>query len=253
MNADRPIKVVSWQPRSSAELRGEPHVEIVNLDFQYAEKTFRLHVPHLAIASGEKVALVGSSGGGKTTLLHLLAGILTPTSGSIRIKDICLDRLSEAERRQFRISSVGFIFQSFELVEYLNVLDNILHPFRLNPALKLDRDVRLRAVDLAEKVGIQDKLNRNIQKLSQGEKQRVAICRALLPQPQIILADEATSNLDLANKQHILEILFDYVNTSQASLIAATHDRELLSEFDRVIDLMSFHAEFPSMEVLHGS
>lgn len=249
MNVEQPLEAL--QTRSLAQ--AQPAIEIDRLVFQYAKQSFRLQVPQLAIESGEKVALVGASGGGKTTLLHLLSGILKPTSGSIRVRDIQLAQLSEAERRHFRISSVGFVFQSFELVDYLNVLDNILHPFRLNPALKLDRKVRSRAVGLATNMGIQDKLKRHIQQLSQGEKQRVAICRALLPQPQIVLADEATGNLDPANKKRILNLLFDYIDTHQASLIAATHDHELLPEFDRVIDLTSFHAESSPLEVLHDA
>jgi putative ABC transport system ATP-binding protein len=132
------------------------------------------------------------------------------------------------------------VFQDFELVEYLDVLDNIVHPYRLNDALRLTRDVRAHALALAGEVGIDDKLARSVTRLSQGEKQRVAICRALLTRPPLLLADEATGNLDPANKAVVLRILLDYVERSGAALFAATHDHELLDDFDRVIDFRDF-------------
>ena len=118
-----------------------------------------------------------------------------------------MSRLNDAERRDFRITTIGFVFQDFELLDYLNVLDNILHPFRITGALALDKTVRRRAETLADDMGIKDKLNRNANDLSQGEKQRAAICRALLTQPKLILSDEATGNLDPENKTRILDLL----------------------------------------------
>ena len=215
-------------------------IQLTNLEFQYGEGGFLLRLPKLEVEAGQKVAIIGASGSGKTTLLHLLSGIRTPLSGQIKVGEIHIPQLSERERRQYRISNIGFIFQNFELIEYLNVLDNILHPYRLNPALTLNEKVRQRAVELAAKVGIQDKLKRHVNALSQGEKQRVAICRALLTQPNLLLADEATGNLDPVNKQLVLDILFQYVDEHQATLLAVTHDHELLDRFDRVIDLLSF-------------
>lgn len=215
-------------------------ISVSNLSFRYGDSGFCLQIPSFVAAPGEKVAIVGASGSGKTTLLHLLAGIRTPSSGEIQFGDLRVDRLSDAERRQFRIANIGFIFQNFELIEYLDVLDNILHSYRLNPALKLENDVRQRAIALAADVGIKDKLKRSVGALSQGEQQRVAICRALLPQPHLLLADEATGNLDPANKQRILDILSRYVDERSAILIAVTHDRELLDRFDRVVDFQTF-------------
>ena len=143
-------------------------------------------------------------------------------------------------RRDFRIRNIGFVFQDFELLDYLNVLDNILHPYRITAALRLDRTVRERAEGLAERLGVGDKLKRRADDLSQGEKQRVAICRALLPGPRLILADEATGNLDPRNKARILELLFDSVAAHGATLLAVTHDHELLPRFDRVVDFGEF-------------
>lgn len=188
----------------------------------------------------EKVAVIGPSGTGKTTLLNLIAGIVAPNHGNISVNDISVDQLGDAARRQFRITTIGFVFQDFELLDYLNVYDNILHPYRITKALRLDPAVKERARTLAREMGMGDKLNRRATDLSQGEKQRAAICRALLPGPKLILADEATGNLDPENKERILELLFRAVREQDTTLLAVTHDHELLKHFDRVIDFMDF-------------
>jgi putative ABC transport system ATP-binding protein len=215
-------------------------INIQSLTFSYATGDFQLSIPEFALAKGEKVAVIGPSGTGKTTLLNLIAGIVVHAKGSIRIDDAQVDTLPDASRRDFRITNIGFVFQDFELLDYLNVLDNVLHPYRITSALDLDKEVRERAVALAKDMGIGDKLNRNANDLSQGEKQRAAICRALLPQPKLILADEATGNLDPVNKSHILDLLFRSVEEHGATLLAVTHDHELLEHFDRVIDFQDF-------------
>ena len=216
-------------------------IKINDLEFKYKQGDFNLKIPDLTIEKGRKVAIVGASGCGKTTLLHLIAGIKLPIKGSITINSVNIEQLKEQDRRQFRISNIGFIFQDFELINYLNVFDNIIHCYRLNPTLKLTQEIKNKAYDLAEKVGIKSKINSSINQLSQGEKQRVAICRALLTQPQLLLADEATGNLDPVNKQKMLEILFNYLKDYQATLIAVTHDHELLNLFDLVVDFKQFH------------
>jgi putative ABC transport system ATP-binding protein len=220
-------------------------IQIHSLDFQHQHGEFRLHVPELTVAQSEKVAVIGPSGSGKTTLLNLIAGIFPPSSGEICIGDVPVHQLTDAERRDFRITSIGFVFQDFELLDYLSVLDNILHPYRITSALVLDKTVRSRAKTLAESMGIGDKLGRFPDELSQGEKQRAAICRALLPQPTLILADEATGNLDPDNKNAILDLLFDSVNDNSATLLAVTHDHELLPRFDRVVDFQNFRQGVP--------
>jgi ABC-type lipoprotein export system ATPase subunit len=220
-------------------------IHIHALEFHHQHGEFRLDVPELTVAQSEKVAVIGPSGSGKTTLLNLIAGILPPRAGEICIGDVHVDQLTDAERRDFRITSIGFVFQDFELLDYLSVLDNILHPYRISGALVLDRTVRTRAVSLAESMAIEDKLGRFPDELSQGEKQRAAICRALLPQPTLILADEATGNLDPDNKNVILDLLFNSVNNNDATLLAVTHDHELLSRFDRVIDFQDFCLKAP--------
>ncbi len=215
-------------------------IHIRDLQFGYGSSNFQLTVPVLAVSSGEKLAVIGPSGSGKTTLLNLIAGILKPQKGSVHVGEKQVDALSDDGRRDFRITNIGFVFQNFELLDYLNVLDNILHPYRITRALKLNAAARTRAVDLAAQMGIGDKLKRKADDLSQGEKQRAAICRALLPKPKLILADEATGNLDPENKMRILELLFDSVTEHGATLVAVTHDHELLPRFDRVIDFRDF-------------
>ena len=214
------------------------HVE--NLRFRYGEGDFRLHVEHLDVERGSTVAFVGPSGSGKTTLLNLVAGIAPPLEGRIETDGVEVGTLGEGDRRRFRVTRIGLVFQEFELLEYLSVVDNILLPYRINPALRLDGTVRRRAEELAEGVGIADKLGRHPRNLSQGERQRVAVCRAVLPRPALLLADEPTGNLDPANKDRVLQILFDYAAETNSTMLAVTHDHDVLDRFDRIVDFKGF-------------
>lgn len=216
-------------------------INVQSLDFRYTSGDFHLSIADFKIAKGEKVAVIGPSGSGKTTLLNLIAGIIQANAGSIQVDDAQVHQMNDAQRRRFRITNIGFVFQDFELLEYLSVLDNILHPYRISKVLKLDQSVRQRAMQLAEQMAIADKLKRSVGNLSQGERQRVAICRAMLTNPDLILADEATGNLDPKNKTHILELLFKSVEDNNATLLAVTHDHELLPHFDRVVDFQQFY------------
>ena len=144
---------------------------------------------------------------------------------------------ADAERRRFRITRLGLVFQSLALVEYLNVLDNIVHCYRITPSLRLDELVRNRAAELASGIGLAEHLRRPVHALSQGERQRVAICRSLLAEPDVLMADEATGNLDPLNKGRILDLLFERLAQRQQTLVAVTHDYALLDRFDRVVEL----------------
>jgi len=212
-------------------------IEINDLTFEYPGSDFRFNLNSLNIKSGESVALIGPSGYGKTTLLNLLSGILEPIKGTIHLNGTEVTKLADSQRRNFRITNIGFVFQNFELIEYLNVLDNIILSYRINPSLSMNREVIDRAETISEQLGLGDKLKRNVGKLSQGEMQRVAICRAILNNPKIILADEPTGNLDPQNKEKIMEILFDYSSRENATLITVTHDHSLLKGFDEVLDM----------------
>jgi putative ABC transport system ATP-binding protein len=211
-------------------------IEIRDLTFNYPNSPFALALPSLSMKSGENTALIGPSGCGKTTLLNLLAGVLLPDRGVVEVGGSEVSGLADAERRDFRIRKLGLVFQAFELLDYLSVLDNILLPLRIGAGLSVTAEYRQRAVDLAERVGIADKLQRHPDQLSQGERQRVAVSRALLLKPSIILADEPTGNLDPANKLVVLDLLVDYAREQGATLLTVTHDRELLDRFDRVLD-----------------
>ena len=203
-------------------------VRVDDLVFRYGESDFELRVPELEIPRASSAAIIGPSGSGKTTLLHLIAGISLPASGKIRTDGVDITSLSEKARRDFRIQRVGLVFQEFELLEYLSVADNVLLPYRINPSLALTREVEDRVAEVAEQVGIADKLARYPRQLSQGERQRVAVCRAVITKPSVLMADEPTGNLDPLNKGKVLDILFDYAEASGTTLLTVTHDHDVL-------------------------
>jgi len=215
-------------------------IRLRNVNFKYGREGFSFSSGDLHIGQGENAVVIGPSGSGKTTLLNLVAGVLVPDSGSVEVAGVSVSEFSDAKRRAFRIQHIGFIFQDFALIEYLNVLDNIIHPYRISRAMSLQSTVLKRAQDLAGDMGIADKLVRFPGELSHGEKQRVAICRALVTEPALILADEATGNLDPENKDKIVKLLFQAVSERNATLLSVTHDHELLGRFDRVIDFRHF-------------
>ncbi len=213
------------------------NIEIRDLTFRYVAHGFELGIPSLSVTGGEHVAVVGASGCGKTTLAYLLSGIYVPLSGSVRIGEQFISEMSDAERRNFRISNIGFIFQEFELLEYLRVEENIVLPYFVNSALEFSKAVRERACALAVSVGLGDKLRRYPGELSQGEKQRLAICRALVTDPNIIMADEPTGNLDAGNTDSIMQLIRELAKERGATFMMITHEHGLLEQFDRVIDL----------------
>lgn len=216
------------------------------LSFRYSATSFCLRVPEFHLEDHERVAIVGPSGSGKSTLLNLIAGILTPEAGTIDVAGTDVAALSDVARRRFRASTIGFVFQDFALLDYLTARQNILYPYRITPALTLSPEVRDRARALAEACGIGDKLDRHPAALSQGEQQRVAICRALVTRPKLILSDEATGNLDPDSKARILDLLFEQATEAGATVLAVTHDHELLPRFGRVVDFAQFREGAPA-------
>lgn len=214
-----------------------------DVHFAYGDQRFSLFIGHLEIKPGESVALVGPSGSGKTTLLNLIAGILTPERGRIRLGEHDLMALGSQQRRRQRLSGVGMIFQSFELLDYLDVRDNILLQARLAPGVTITPALEQQARGIAEQLGLDDKWRRPITALSQGERQRVAACRALLLDPDLVLADEPTGNLDPANKQAVLSQLINLCKAHDRILLTVTHDHSLLPSFDRVVNMATLLTE----------
>jgi putative ABC transport system ATP-binding protein len=208
-----------------------------DIDFSYRHGGFGLKIPELSLCSSVAMAVIGPSGTGKTTLLNLLAGCCLPKRGTVCINGQTLTDMSDAARREFRIQNIGMVFQEFELLEHLDVLDNILLPYRISSCLKLDKSVRLRAVEIAERVGIKSKLKCNVGHLSQGERQRVAVCRALVTEPALLLCDEPTGNLDPENSRHVLDTMFNYMKAHGRMMVTVTHDHESARRFDRLVDI----------------
>jgi putative ABC transport system ATP-binding protein len=227
-------------------------IEIQHLQFAYPDGAFSLQIPVLKL-EGQSSVIVGPSGSGKTTLLNLMAGILPVQHGEIVVADSALHRLSDADRRLFRLRNVGLVFQDFQLIEYLSVIENVLLPCRIHPEVRLTQELRSRASSLLESTGLADMKRRSITRLSQGERQRVAICRALLLSPKIVLADEPTGNLDPINSERIVHLLLKETARAGAMLVMVTHDHSLLPHFERVVPFEPFlkpreHSEMTSTD-----
>lgn len=214
-------------------------IDLQELWFAYAGD-FALNVPRLQIAAGESVALTGPTGSGKTTLLWLMAGLLLPLRGSVQIGGVRLSHLDEKQRRKFRVSRIGLVFQDLALIEYLTVLENILLPFRINVAVPQSAASASVGNRLISEVGLSGKSGRYPAQLSQGEQQRVALSRALVTLPDILLADEPTSSLDVVTSESILDLFFAEVASRGTTLVMSTHNRDILDRFDRVIDVSTF-------------
>ncbi|MCP4810320.1 MAG: ABC transporter ATP-binding protein [Proteobacteria bacterium] len=212
-------------------------IEARGLEFRYPDSDFRLSLPEWSVPRGGRVALHGPSGCGKSTLLNLVAGVLVPQSGSLSVVGQDIAAMDEAARRAWRITKMGFIFQDFPLVEYLSAVENVLLPYRLNPALRLDADARKRAVELLDLLGLADKGARRPQALSQGERQRVAIARALVTQPELLLADEPAAGLDRARTAAVMDHIESLCSEFGLTLLLVTHDESLVDRFDHVLEV----------------
>jgi len=215
-------------------------IEARGVEFNYPTGTFRLRLEALDVAAGDRVALVGPSGGGKSTFLHLMAGILEADQGRIRLAGLELASLSPEERQELRLLRVGLVFQELELLDYLDLTDNVLLPYRLSPFLQLRPEVRARAEELLKGLGMGDRLRDTPARLSRGERQRVALARALVTNPPLVLGDEPTGNLDAETRDAVIRLLFSHAEEAGATLVIASHDPDLTRHFDRVIDVRDF-------------
>jgi putative ABC transport system ATP-binding protein len=197
---------------------------------------FALHLPAWQVESGARWAVSGPSGCGKSTLLALLAGIVPPATGRLTVEGLDLNTASEAQRRVHRLRHIGQVFQDSPLVASLSVVENVLLPFRLDPALPLDSMARQRAHALLVDLGIADRAHAAPATLSVGERQRVALARALCPQPRLLLADEPTASLDPSRARTAVDLLLRACDDAGATLILVTHDAAVLARFDHVLD-----------------
>lgn len=213
---------------------------VSGLTFSYPAGDFTIRIPDLRIKPQEKVAFIGPSGSGKTTLLKLLSGILKPNTGQVTVGDFSVSSGSEADCSAYRLKNMGMVFQEFELLEALTVRENILLPFILEPALGDPEAFEGELARLSRRAGIGKYLDRKPKRLSQGERQRVAICRALILSPPMILADEPTGNLDPSTRESVLDLIEEEIQRLSATLVAVTHDHDILKRFDRVVDFATF-------------
>jgi putative ABC transport system ATP-binding protein len=199
-----------------------------------------LDVPELRVERGERVFLFGPSGSGKTTLLGILAGVLAPDTGAVRILGTDLTKLSAGGRDGFRAEHIGYIFQMFNLIPYLTVLENIVLPCRLDRrrmARLKGKDDRAAAAALAERLEIAPYLKSPVTELSVGQQQRVAAARALIGSPELVIADEPTSSLDADRRQRFLDLVFEICAETKSTLVFVSHDRQLEPLFDRQLSL----------------
>jgi putative ABC transport system ATP-binding protein len=188
------------------------------------------------LAPRQQLALSGESGSGKTTFLHLIAGILKADSGIIRLNGAAMTELDEAGRDRLRAKSLGYIFQTFNLLQGYTCLENVLLGMAFGPGA--DRDF---AQKLLQRVGIGQKANYYPRQLSVGQQQRVAVARALANRPRLVLADEPTGNLDRANAREALRLIREACDESEAALLLVSHDHQVLNEFEHRVDLRSLN------------
>lgn len=196
-----------------------------------------LDVERFQLADAEQVVLVGSSGGGKTTLLNVIAGISAPDSGTVTIDGLDIARLPEAARDRFRAERIGFVFQTFNLLPAFSALENVL----LGMSFSGKKSERSRAKELLDRVGLSHRLSHRPGQLSVGEQQRVAVARALANKPSLLLADEPTANVDTANQDVILRLIRDACTENRVALLMVTHSPEVAKQFGRVEKLGDFN------------
>lgn len=214
-------------------------IEISNVEFRYSAKSpLILKIPEFKISQGERVFLHGPSGSGKSTLLEILSGVLSVTQGEVKILGSDLAKLNPAERDHFRASHLGYVFQSFNLIPYLSVAENIELPAHLSS----EKKARLAGLSLsaeterlAKALGISQLLERRVTELSVGQQQRVAVARALFGKPELILADEPTSSLDYDHREKFISLLFQQCQEQGTTVLFVSHDRTLEKLFTRSI------------------
>lgn len=207
-------------------------IQVQDISHSYDGVT-QIQFPNFELKQAEKMLLLGQSGCGKTTLLHILGGILTPTKGKVIVDGVDMAQLSPSKRDSFRGKNIGIVFQKTHFVRSLSVLENLLLCQRLGGVATNKEDI----LRILSSLHVEHKIHSKPQQLSQGEQQRVAIARALVNQPQLILADEPTSALDDKNTREVIQLLEQQAVQNNATLIIVTHDTRLKDHFKNKIEL----------------
>ena len=210
----------------------EALIEVVNVTKQVADSTGTLTILHeisFELQAQQSAAIVGASGSGKSTLLSILAGLDTPSSGTVKIAGSDLFALDEDARAALRAQQLGFVFQSFQLLGNLTALENVMLP----PELMGRNDARAAATDLLARVGLSERLRHYPKVLSGGEQQRVALARAFVVRPAVLLADEPTGSLDFATGEKVMALMFELNREAGTTLVMVTHDRSIAARCDR--------------------
>ena len=219
-------------------------LEIRNLLKTYTEpsgnRLLILDIPQLNIAQGEQVVLRGESGGGKTTLLHIISGIITADSGSIRLDGTELTEFSEARRDRIRADKMGYVFQSFNLLPAFTALENV----RLGMTFARKKLSAERGKELLSKVGLADRMHYRPSQLSVGQQQRVAVARSLANKPRLLLADEPTANVDPTNQKRIIDLIKEVCRDESVAILLVTHSDEIAGQFERIERLEQINRAF---------
>ncbi|MCK5032045.1 MAG: ABC transporter ATP-binding protein [Calditrichia bacterium] len=212
------------------------HVEDITKTYQSGPQTVEvLKGVNLKIQKGEIVIIMGPSGVGKSTLLHLIGGLDKPTSGKIVVNNTNIFELENSKLAHFRNTSIGFVFQFHHLLPEFSALENLMIPGMINKS-NLE-ELKLKSVALLDKIGLSDRINHKPSQLSGGEQQRVAVARALVNQPQLILADEPTGNLDKRNSESLYNLIFELNRTLNQTFIIVTHNEMMARNANKVVEL----------------
>jgi len=229
-----------------------PLLTALNLKKTYTKHANRIEVLRgldIEVAEGEFLSVIGNSGSGKSTMLHLLGTLDNPDDGTIHLEGRRIDNLKAEERDQLRNRTFGFIFQFYHLLPELNLLENVLTPAMITHGVWSwwlnRRQLKKQALEMIERVGLSHRLNHRPKEMSGGEMQRAAIARALINRPRVLLADEPTGNLDTENGQHIMKLLRDLNQQEGLTIVMVTHNLDLVHETDRVVRIVDGRIEQP--------
>ena len=237
-----------WQAKNPLrnDENQEPAADIVklnNLKVTYhvrGEPVDVLSIAHWRLGAGKHVALVGPSGCGKTTLLHVLSGLLSPTHGSVEVCGNALQCMREFDLDRFRANNIGYIFQSFNLLQGFTALENVM----LGITFSERNPGKEHAASLLERVGLADRMNHHPSQLSIGEQQRVAVARSLVHKPKLILADEPTGSLDPANSNAVADLIREVCHQEACALVLVSHEQDVVTRFERVVPFLEINRAY---------